>query len=265
MESKSPKRTREVSSLSSTGKRLRGEDGQPIPGSFLPSTVSQPPDLPPEPYIPLSDSTQAVRTAYDNVQDGKTRLNSVMSRGNEEFSMAGIRNALEEIGEMEGRNREVNGRYAEERERQRELENVETTLKERVSGMEKTLAEIENTAKMRVNEQKLRLESLEAEKSAALKITKREVGQLQSHLDLYKRLCGIELSALDSNSYRVKIRFQHNEIITDLTSISSSELEVEVKSYTVPAERIAQDLKEPIVIQMKDAPLLLHHLYQCLV
>ena len=264
MESKSPKRTREVVPEQETTKRKKGEAGQPVP---TPAVAQIPARTVITPLVPLPErenQSTNVERAFLRSLEGKQRVKEGGRTDEGAFTLEGMRKALEEVELRSNFDRDVSEQYANERRRQSEMRNTAAGLEMRINILENALKDVHTTSQSRITEQKLRLESLEAERSASLKVAKREVDQLQSHIEIYKRICGVELTAVD-NGYRAKVKFQHNEIIAQLTPVSHTELEVELKSYTVPAERIEADLKEPIVIDPKDAPVLLHHLYQCLV
>lgn len=263
MESKSPKRTREVASEPESTKRKKGEAGQPVPApaaAQIPARAATTPLV----ILPESENQSNVERAFLRCLEGKQRVKEAARTDEGVFTLEGMRKALEEVELRSNFDRDVSEQYANERRRQSEMRNTAAGLEMRINILENALKDVHATSQSRIIEQKLRLESLEAERSASLKVAKREVDQLQSHIEIYKRICGVELTAVD-NGYRAKVKFQHNEIIAQLTPLSRTELEVELKSYTVPAERIEADLKEPIVIDPRDAPVLLHHLYQCLV
>lgn len=264
MEPKSPKRTREVTSEQVSTKRSKGEAGNPVSG---PSTVL--PTLQSSSSFPSVQSSNQgnlshVEKAYMRTAEARERLREGRDSPGGGFTLEGLRKALEEVEPRSGLGRDLSDQFGSEKRRESEMRNTAATLETRINILETALKDVHTTSQARIIEQKLRLEGLEAERSSALQVAKREISQLQSHLDIYKRICGVELTALDSG-YRAKVKYQHNEIIALLTPVSKTELEVELKSYTVPAERIEADLKEPIVIDPRDAPVLLHHLYQCLV
>ena len=265
MESKSPKRTREATSELISTKRSKGEAGDPVPGPpVVLSTLRPTGPFPSTQPSSSPENTFSVEKAFVRTAEARERLREGRDSAGEGFTLEGLRKALEEVESRSGVERDVSEQFSSEKRRQSEMRSTAATLETRINILETALKDVHTTSQARIIEQKLRLEGLEAERSTSLKAARREIDQLQSHLDIYKRICGVELTALETG-YRAKVKYQHNEIIVQLTPVSKTELEVELKSYTVPAERIEADLKEAIVIDPRDAPVLLHHLYQCLV
>lgn len=267
MEGKSPKRTREVVvGREAAGKRLKGEDGEAVANAESEETGLETPMqhyIPLTNITPLSDNIPTVRKAFAHLSDSKMKLTTPSLHP--ASLAASVHSALSTTPSFTPVNTTtINEQYSEARKRQKVLEETAEAYEARLRALEESLKATQNDSQARVMEKKMIVDELEARKNAVLDQRKRENERLKSMLENYRRLTGIEMTPLETGEQRCRLRLHHNEIIFKVHETTENELEVQVLSYTVPAEKIPTELKEEIVIEVRDAPKLLHLLLSCL-
>lgn len=266
MEGKSPKRTREVGN-DVGDKRLRAGSGAAVLAEVHHNSLPTPAPAPAADVSAGTDSIPTVRKAFSRLADSKAKLlastlDSTPFSAHRTFStaLAAVPSSLPVKAERS----DLSELYAAERKRQRGLQEMADEYETRLKTLEESLRATQSHTQSKVAEKKLAIEELEARKSAALEQRKRDNDRLKSVLENYRRLTGIEVTTADDGSMRCRLKLQQKELIFRLREVDAEELEVMVVSYTVPAEKIPNELKEEIVIDKRDAPKLLHLLLSCL-